>query len=655
MAYLDALAEIASQGPSPEDLETIKRLARVAGSTSYSGAAAPDAAASVAPVQPREQSVDLSPDPRFSRDYIPPVQETPVDKRLASIREQEANLTKTPAHGMQRVLGNLGGIGMGILTKNPYAGIEMAERIKDPNYYRQEGQLARQAAALQPEQAAQQKRTSEETERIKAVQSGRTAQSLADYRIGSLQARQQAEQYRETKPNLIPKRIETTNPDGSKKYTDVNFDKTNNKYLTLQGQPYEVPDDATIGPAATSVVPRNLGQITVEQMIKNQEKGTVYRDNAGKVIDAKELSPGSTAELTMRGADIIATSTTPRTVTTEVGGREYGRTVFQANQPEKFVELGPKKVPTSRTPPLIEVGPDGTPTVVPGVSTPSTPGINRVGPASVGAAAPLAAPVASAAGSPPPMQPRPVATTTGATAPVKPIRVTQAQDTQYRRAARPMREVITQLFGDKANPGLKPLAGYGKIADDAARRTKVGTALRMLLADTSNLSTGSTTDVSGWRLRGNLGTGELLPISTGVGGDKFGSAMEHYLTLSPGVAEKMNANFDRAMNELKNDPEARELISATLKAYEAAVGMRSMIPGSSAQAAVQTIQKTLPVIGMNTFSSVDFNDKMKRWAQDGLNGVWGIPPNYFGQDAVSSLNDFVKGGATAPPKYKVIP
>ncbi len=152
MAYLDALAEIASQGPSPEDLETIKRLARVAGSTSYSGAAAPDRSSA-------EQPVDTTVDPRFTQREIAPVQQSDVSKRLAAIGQQQADIQRTPAHGLRRTLGNVAGVGAGVLSRNPAIGVDVSERVKDPNYYRQYGDLERQAAALRPVQTAEEKRT----------------------------------------------------------------------------------------------------------------------------------------------------------------------------------------------------------------------------------------------------------------------------------------------------------------------------------------------------------------------------------------------------------------------------------------------------------------------------------------------------------------
>ncbi len=98
------------------------------------------------------------------------------------------------------------------------------------------------------------------------------------------------------------------------------------------------------------------------------------------------------------------------------------------------------------------------------------------------------------------------------------------------------------------------------------------------------------------------------------------------------------------MADLKT-PAERQAVVASLKAYEEASGLRGLISSSGALASIATIQKTLPVIGVNTFSSQDYNDRLRRLAEDGANGKWGIPANYFGQDIIDRMNE-VRTGKT---------
>jgi hypothetical protein len=207
--------------------------------------------------------------------------------------------------------------------------------------------------------------------------------------------------------------------------------------------------------------------------------------------------------------------------------------------------------------------------------------------------------------------------------------------------ARPVRDVVTHLFGDPANPGMKSLNSYSDIADDPQKVKEVGNALRLILADTDKLTVGSKSN--GWRAGGGLGTGALLPVN--IHGEGGVNGLSRYLDLSSDQSSKINSTIDSAMSQLK-DPRERELVDATMKAFEATVGMRSVTQSSSALAAVHQIQQTLPVMGVNTFNKKDFKDRMIRWAQDGLNGTWGIPTNYIGTDVIKQLRDVASGKTT---------
>jgi hypothetical protein len=114
---------------------------------------------------------------------------SPIAQRLAGIGEQEAALRYPGVDDIskkRRFLADLAGVATGIMTKNPMAGIQMAEGIKTQKFHQALADLERQRAALTPTLTEEQKRTSEAANIYKAERTADIGQQRADTGAGTL-------------------------------------------------------------------------------------------------------------------------------------------------------------------------------------------------------------------------------------------------------------------------------------------------------------------------------------------------------------------------------------------------------------------------------------------------------------------------------------
>jgi len=197
-------------------------------------------------------------------------------------------------------------------------------------------------------------------------------------------------------------------------------------------------------------------------------------------------------------------------------------------------------------------------------------------------------------------------------------------DKDFRQTARTIQQALTQVVGDDNNPNLKTLANTApKVLDDPKAVKRVGTAISMMLGE----GAGGMSDA-----HVNAGA-SVGPVSFGLGG--FGEYLSQVLNLPKKTAEQINTNLQNAMKGMSEDE--RQLVASTVAAFEESIAMRAINKSGVSNSQVSAIQRTLPLIGVNTFSKGDFATRMTNWVQQGMNGSWGVPPQYFRPDFINRM------------------
>jgi hypothetical protein len=216
--------------------------------------------------------------------------------------------------------------------------------------------------------------------------------------------------------------------------------------------------------------------------------------------------------------------------------------------------------------------------------------------------------------------------------------VTPGMHKDFTARAGPVRAVVTQIFGDPANPeGIPSMRKFAYLADDPGARQRIGDAIRILLANDDHLAIGNAAETKGWSGGGHVGSGVMLPLSVGMNGGMNRSGTQATPTLDPAQVQAINRQIADVVGRLKPGDE-REAVIASLKQYEEVGGLRKIFSGGNALAIISQMQKTLPMIGFNdTLSSAQFHSKLTRTAEDAANGKWGIPKDYFGADVVETI------------------
>lgn len=167
-----------------------------------------------------------------------------------------------------------------------------------------------------------------------------------------------------------------------------------------------------------------------------------------------------------------------------------------------------------------------------------------------------------------------------------PVAMTPGMYKQQTDRAIPVREAATALFGDPANPNLPSLKDYASIADNPQSRTKVAKALNLTFDELD---------------RQEKQAGSLLTL------------IERYGGVPQALAESKAAVTGGAIKELS--PKERDSYDATMSAYGAVVGLRSLTKASAAEFSVRKIEQEVPLIGINSMSSAQYYDQLARLAR----------------------------------------
>lgn len=350
-----------------------------------------------------------------------------------------------------------------------------------------------------------------------------------------------------------------------------------------------------------------------------------YPGEDGKDIDLKKIPAGMVLQRVHQpGRD---TFYQPRNIADKVihvGNEVIAVSPLQVQQVPQGAgtTLGEVRTGTTNTPTQVIRDNDGVPHVVGTTSQPNTPGPRRAEQSTPGgqsASQPGAGPSprSGIANPPGPRTPAPA----GGGREVQ--GVTPGMDKDYLQTARSVQQALTQVVGDESNPNLKTVVSLAPdVLKDSKKTERVGKAIRMMLGGDSGLE------------GAHVSTGASIgPVSIGVGG--FGEFLKQSLNMDAKVADKINENLKSAMKDMT--PDEKNLVDATVSAFEESIAMRAINKSGVSNAQVGAIQNTLPLIGTNTFSVDEFATRMQNWAQQGLNGTWGVPPQYFRKGFIDKL------------------
>lgn len=402
---------------------------------------------------------------------------------------------------------------------------------------------------------------------------------------------------------------------------DVQYDPKTGVYYDNKNEPFEIPEGAKMVASKTSSARPTIiasDYTNTDDAKQLKESGMVFLGPDGKELDLDKIPKGMVLQKIHYSDG--RTLYEPRNINDKVikvGNVEYA---VNPSQVQKLgsgagTELGVANPASSTQREVQAVDAEGNPIaqVLNTTRTPQTTGVRGRG-AQVPAAqpqpngapgAPALAPPAAAPRQPA-QPPAPIARSGS-----RPLEgMTPGQSNRALDRITPVREAATQLFGDPTQPDLKGLNSFGHLADNSESRRRLGTALKLTF-DQFNKATG------GAAIHADAG-----PVSFSAGGGVM-QVLENAFGVPSKLAEQSAQIMQTAIAKLT--PEEREAYNATMGAFGTIVGLRSLSRASASQASVATIEREMPVIGINTTDSKQFQDQMARLAEQIYNGTKGIP------------------------------
>jgi hypothetical protein len=160
----------------------------------------------------------------------------------------------------------------------------------------------------------------------------------------------------------------------------------------------------------------------------------------------------------------------------------------------------------------------------------------------------------------------------------------------------PVREAMTQLFGDPTQPSLKSLADYARLANDPKASENVGKAVQLTLQKLGE---------------SEKRAGSLLTLLSNYGGIPQ-ALMQSQVDLMKDVVGKLS-------------PEETELYNTIISSISTVIGLRSLTSASAAQFSVQALERDVPIPGFNVFNEAAFNNKMSKLAENVYSGSRTVP------------------------------
>jgi hypothetical protein len=452
------------------------------------------------------------------------------------------------------------------------------------------------------------------------------------------------------------KQVQFKLPDG--KVVDAQYDPKAGVYYDNKNEPYEIPEGAQLMSKPPSARPTIIASdfITLEDAKKLHEQGMPFTGGDGKEIDVAAIPAGMVLQkVHIPGQGTIYEPRNINDKVVTVGNMRYAVNPAEVQKLSQGAgtELGVANPGSSATHQQITVDPKGNTnfTDLSSARKPAVTGVEGRGAGQPNQAQPSAAkpsaPQAPQDAAKPPNPP--AAPQASAKQPVgpppKPPGIPVGMYNRSLERITPVRESVTQLFGDSKRQ-LKGLMDFSGMADNPESRRKLGKALNLTF-DAIGKATGDS--------HINAGAG---PIHLSAGGGVI-ELIENAFGVKPALAQQTAQIMQKAISDLS--PDEREAYDATMSAFGTIVGLRSLTKASAAQASVATIEREMPVIGVNTVSSNQFLDQMERLAEIVHNGTKGIPSGMWDPEELDRINSLPqtikalkqqKGGS---PKGKLNP
>lgn len=336
--------------------------------------------------------------------------------------------------------------------------------------------------------------------------------------------------------------------------------------------------------SGTKGIPRLLPPLSMTEAKGMAGSGQQFLDAAGNPIEVSAFDNTMQLVPVVQGTKLYYVPTSQHQTHLTVGNQVVAVPALeQMNAGKEGVVLGQARVPTSTTTTQHEFG-------TASATTPQTPGITggkksaQVPPAASGQSAiPGATKKSPAKVAPPPGVTQTEKPATGGLGEKVRTGAAYNQDIQ----ANTVREASTQLFGDESQPNFNYLGKYSYIADDPQKRKDLAKAVLITFRDQSEL--------------GNKDAGDILT----------------YLKKEAGVPQLLaEASADVKENAIGNlSPDLKAAYNAVMSGYGTIIGLRTLTKASGTQFSMEKIEQEMPIPGLNSFSSQQFNDQMSHLAQ----------------------------------------
>jgi hypothetical protein len=409
-------------------------------------------------------------------------------------------------------------------------------------------------------------------------------------------------------PNALPPLDISAFPRGGGKETKIGqYTGDDNKVHIIMrradNSTYEIDSTGKVTTGG-SKFPRVLPPISMSEAQAQAGSGQTYEGLDGKPLDLSRYNNNwQLVPIYLNGKAQYEPTSQGQTHLT-VGNEVY--TVPRLDQQNLATEgtpLGQARTGSTSLPGYVGIGEDNQIQRVPGTREPSTPGAQPAsGPSqlpSLDGKTPTAThpvsghplPQSSKRTASDPGKPGSSPSKSGSVAKSLPVPVSLWS--QQQNIARPVREGATQVFGDPTQPGMQSLKDYATLADDKEASGR--------LAEAFNITFGQ------WDQEIKAGGGLSHLIETAGG--------------YPQLLAQLQASVrDDAIGKLGSDQE-KDYYDSVMSSYGAIVGLRSLTKASAASFSVTTIERELPLVGLNSFSTRQYYDQLSRLAEQVYNGT----------------------------------
>lgn len=185
---------------------------------------------------------------------------------------------------------------------------------------------------------------------------------------------------------------------------------------------------------------------------------------------------------------------------------------------------------------------------------------------------------------------------------------TPAQYNTFRKVKTPLMEASTQIFGDPTDPNYKSLESYADIASNPQESAALAVAVRRSIAGLDEKMKGAGTGLT-----------DLIKNETGF---------TNQLISSQADADRDAIGGLSARN--------KEAYAAIMSALGAMIGVRAATGGSAAKFSALALEREIPIPGVNSFSTAQFNKQLNGIAGEIKRGSQGIP--IFSDDERKYIN-----------------